>query len=529
MPQPTNTPAALSIDDLISGMTIEDKVGQLMIIGFDGTALTDELREMIAGHRVGGIIYYERNVESPQTVAHLNADLQTVARSSGQPGLFITIDQEGGVVTRLRESKGFTEFPGAMGIAATGDIDNAHLIASALAHELRALGFNMDLAPDLDVNNNPANPIIGARSFGSDPQRVAQFGVAFIESLQGEGIMAIGKHFPGHGDTGIDSHLALPTIRYDRSRLDTVEFVPFQAAMKANIVGIMSAHITFPAIDPTPGLAATLSPKVLTGLLRDELKFNGLIMTDELGMGALTTSGYPAPVAAATSLKAGADVLLFNHGFELHKQSIRMIVDWVQRGIIPQSRLDQAVRRVLETKAKYALLTPAVIRMDSLLQTVGTSENKEVSRKIALESITMLRDDEHLIPLGRDAKLLVVETIPNIDLGKALGATTISVRAQPSQSDIDSVMQVARDKRVVIVGASDMVRNNQQAVLVNSLLKANNPTIVVSLRTPYDQLAVPNVATLIAAYGSNPPVIDALVEVLLGRAKAGGKLPVELK
>lgn len=529
MSSPIPTKSTPSVDQLVSVMTLEEKVGQIMLIGFDGTTLNNELRNMIVSHHIGGIIFYERNVESPRSVAQLNSDLQDAARSSRQPGLFITIDQEGGLVTRLRESRGFTEFPGAMGIAATDNLDNARVVARALAQELHALGFNMDLAPDLDVNNNPTNPIIGSRSFGSDPQRVADYGVAFIESMQAAGIMAIGKHFPGHGDTGTDSHVALPTVPYDRTRLDAVEFVPFRAAIKANVTGIMSAHITFPGIDATPGLAATLSPKVMTGLLREEFKFDGLTMTDELGMGALASSGYPAPVAAATSLRAGADILLFNRGFELHRQAIQMIVDWVQRGVIPQARLDQAVRRVLLAKEKYGILTPPVIEVESVEKQVGMRETRDLSRRIAAQSITWLRDDAHLIPLNPDAKLLVVETAANVELGKALGATTITVKSQPAQAEIDAVMQVAKDRRTVIVATSDVVRNNQQAALVNALLKGNNPTIVVAIRTPYDALALPNAPTLLAAFGSNPPVIEALVNILLGKEKASGKLPVELK
>ncbi len=201
-----------------------------------------------------------------------------------------------------------------MGIAATGDVENARRIAAALAAELLAVGINMDLAPDLDINNNANNPVIGTRSFGANPQTVAAFGLAFAEGLQAAGVLAVGKHFPGHGDTGADSHVSLPTVPHDRQRLEAVEFVPFKAAMAPSpaaagegrgVGAIMSAHITFPAIDPTPGLAATLSSKVLTGLLRQEMGYEGLIMTDSLEMGALATTGYPVPIAAATALEGG--------------------------------------------------------------------------------------------------------------------------------------------------------------------------------------------------------------------------------
>ncbi len=507
-------------------MTLEQKVGQVMLVGFDGTALSQDLRDDLSQLHIGGVIYYDRNVASPTQIAQLNADLQTVARQNGDPGLFITIDQEGGIVARLREDKGFTEFPGQMAIGATGDVANARAIAKALSAEMLALGFNMDLAPDLDVNNNPQNPIIGTRSFGSDPKRVAEFGVAFATAMQDQGVIAVGKHFPGHGDTGVDSHVALPTVPHDRARLNAVEFVPFQAAIQAHIAGIMSAHITFPAIDPTPGLAATLSPKVLTDLMRGEMKFDGLVMTDELTMGALATSGYPAPKAATTSFQAGADVLLFQTGYALHRQVHQALVDMVKRGELPMARLDQAVRRVLLAKEKFAIL--ANNHQTQTPDRVGAIETKNLSRDVALQAITLLRDDAKLIPLKSDAKLLVVE-MGALGLGNLLGATTMSVNAQPQPNEIASVVGIAKDgTRTVIVATNDVAKNKTQVDLVAALQKENVPLIIVAVRSPYDLMYLPNVTTYLATYGTNPPLIKAAAAILTGQAKPRGRLPVAL-
>ena len=510
----------------MEAMTLEQKVGQLMLVGFDGTTVTPEFRAVIQELRIGGVIFYDRNVASPQQVAQLNADLQTAARANGDPALLTTIDQEGGIVARLREDKGFTEFPGQMAVAATGDVENARRVAQALSAELLALGFNMDLTPDLDVNNNPANPIIGTRSFGSDPARVAEFGVAFVTAMQDAGVLAIGKHFPGHGDTAIDSHVALSSVPHDRARLEAVEFVPFRAAMRAQVAGIMSAHITFPAIDPTPGLAATLSPRVLTDLVRGEMQYDGLVMTDELTMGALATSGYPAPKAAVAALKAGADLLLFQTGYAMHREAHAALVDAVRRGEIPEERLNDAVRRVLRVKEQFGLLTadspqPTVDR-------VGSSANKAISRDIARQAVTLVRDDAKLVPLKPDTKLLVVET-GAYGLGNRLGATTMAVSAQPKPAEITTVLTVAADGRVVIVATSNVAKNRAQADLVNALLKANVPTILVATRSPYDLLALPDAPTYLAIYGANPPMLDALAEVLTGKVTPRGKLPVELK
>ncbi len=517
-----------TIPDLIAKMSLEHKVGQIMIIGIEGTSLTLDMRQMIEQVHVGGIILYENNVDVPEKLAQLNADLQQAARQSNQPGLFICIDQEGGVVTRMRESKGYTEFPSQMAVAATGDVNSVRRIARAISAELKAVGINVDLTPDLDVNNNPDNPVIGTRSFGSEPARVAEYGVAFIEAMQAEGVMAIGKHFPGHGDTAVDSHVALPTVPHDRAHLEAVEFAPFKAAIRANVAGIMSAHVTFPAIDPTPGLAATLSHKVLTGLLRDEMKYDGLVMTDSLVMGALYESGSlrAAPQAAVAAFKAGADILAFHGDYAQHRQAHQLIVDKVKSGEIPMARLDEAVRRVLVAKQRFGILTKD--KGPRTNAQVGTAEVKAISRDVATQSITLVRDDAHLIPLSADAKLLVVETANGIGLGKALGATTVTMNAPPKALDINAVLGMTRDGRTVIVAMTDAGKNHQQVALVNALLKAKILTIVVAVRGPYDLLYLEAVPTYLASYGSNPPSIEALVAVLTGKVKPRGRLPVEL-
>ncbi len=524
-------------------MTPAQKAGQVMMIGFDGTSLTPELRAAVTDLHVGGVIIFERNVGSPDELAQLTADLQALTQANGDPPLLIAIDQEGGRVARLKETKGFTEFPSAMAIAATGQAENARRVARALAAELLAVGINMNLAPDLDVNNNPDNPVIGIRSFSSNPATVAAFGRAFAEGLQEAGVLAVGKHFPGHGDTGVDSHVALPTVPHGRDRLATVEFVPFVAAIEfpspvatgegpgvRAIAGIMSAHVTFPAIDPTPGLAATLSPRVLTGLLRDELGYDGLILTDSLEMGALAQSGYPVPVAAATALAAGADVLLFNHGHALHRQAHALILDRLARGQLPPGRLDEAAARVLAAKERFGLLVRGSGGRDQasgVSERVGTAEHRALAREIAGAAITLLRDDAHLLPLAPGAKLLVVEPPAGAGLGKALDATTFAVSADPSAAEIRTAAGMAPG-RMVIVATTDARQNPGQVRLVQALLAAGAPVIVVAVRGPYDLMAFPAAPTYLASYGANPPTLDALAAVLYGKVKPAGRLPVEL-
>lgn len=511
----------------LAGLTPAQKAGQVMMIGFDGVSMIPELAAVMADLHVGGVVIFERNADSPAALARLTSDLQAAAQANGDPPLLIAIDQEGGRVARLREARGFTEFPSAMAVGATGDPENARRMARAMAAELKALGINIDLAPDLDVNNNPDNPVIGARSFGSDPAAVAAFGVAFAEGLHAGGVMAVGKHFPGHGDAGVDSHVALPSNPHERGRLDAVEFVPFRAALAAGIPGIMSAHITFPAIDPGSGLAATLSPKVLTGLLRNEMGYDGLIFTDSLEMGALAASGYPAPLAAATALAAGADVLVFNHGHERHRQAHALILDQIERGQLAAERVDASVRRVLLAKARLGLRDEARPGPGDM-GNVGAAEHRALARQIAAQAITLLRDDARSLPLAPEGKPLVIEPPVAAGLGKALAATTLAVGMNPTAAEIDTATAMAANGRAVVVATADARQNAGQAQLVRALLVAGAPVIVAAVSGPYDLMAFPAAPTYLASYGANPPSLEALAAILQGRVRPGGRLPVEL-
>ncbi len=522
-----STPTA---DEWLARMTTEEKVGQLMIVGFAGPRLTPELSDVIRDLHVGGVIVFliNGNIETPEQVATLTRDLQDVARADGAPGLFMSVDQEGGRVSRLRETTGFSEIPGAMALGATGDPENARRAAQLLAREMLAVGLNVDFAPVLDVNNNPANPVIGVRSFGSDPESVAEFGVAYLEGLQSEGVLAFGKHFPGHGDTDVDSHVALPTVPHDRSRLEAVEFVPFKAAIAAKVAGIMSAHVTFPAIDPS-GMPATLSRPVLTGLLRGDLGFDGLVVTDSLEMGALRNSlGLSPAEAAATAFAAGADLLLFNQGHADHRAAHALIVQQLTTGAIPMARLDDAVLRVLRAKERFGLLAPLSPEPATAADSVFTPEHRALADALAAQSITLLRDDAHLIPLSAEAHPFVFEIPAMAGLGELLGETAMSIGEQPTHAEIRLAAGLASQGRPVIVGVADVKRNPTQIDLVDALVKTGAPVIVVALREPYDLLAMPAGPALLATYGSPPPSLRALKAVLRGESPITSQLPVEL-
>src|SRR5688572_3782790 len=523
---PSSTPNTTT---LLATLTLEQKIGQLMIIGFDGTAVDDELRHMITDYHIGGVILFARNVQSPEQVAYLTNDLQKLALESGHPGLFIAVDQEGGRVARLTEDKGFTEFSSAMALTATGDPKNACRMAAAMAIEIRAVGINVDFAPNLDVNNNPSNPVIGIRSFGSDPARVSEYGIAFAQGLQENGVLAFGKHFPGHGDTSVDSHIDLPLVPHDRARLDEVELLPFRAAVQSDFAGIMSAHVTFPAIDPNPGMPATLSRPVLTSLLRDELGFNGLIATDSLEMGALAENGYPPPIGAPLAFAAGADLLLFNRDHTMHKLAFANLVQAVKEGKVSHEQLDSSVRRILEAKQKFGILNPMLVTDPAKAgESTATAEHNALALELARKAITLLKDDASLLPLKPDEPLLVVETLAAKGLGSLLGGTTLEIKNDPDASAIDSVLNMARDRRKVIVATTDANVCAGQVKLVTELLAKTPNIILVSVRTPYEISVLPSVSTVLAAYGNNRPALQAIADVLMGKAEASGVLPVSL-
>lgn len=509
--------------------TLEQKIGQLMIIGFDGTKADSGLLEMISRYHVGGVILFARNVQSPRQVAELVNQLQQTATESGNPGLFIAIDQEGGRVARLTEDTGFTEFPSAMAVGATADSEKAYRMACAMAVEMSAVGINVDFAPDLDVNNNPANPVIGTRSFGSDPNKVATFGSAFARGLQENGVLAFGKHFPGHGDTGTDSHIALPLVPHDRARLDHIELVPFKAAIAENIAGIMSAHVTFPAIDSTPGMPATLSRPVLTGLLRDELGFKGLIATDSLEMGALAENGYPPPIGAPLALAAGADLLLFNRDHAMHKQAFANLMSAIKEGKVLQEQLDSSVRRILGAKEKFGILNPKLFAdLTKSGGSTATAAHHALALELARKAITLLKDDASLLPLKPGEPLLVIETAAAKGLGTLLGASTLEINNDPDASAITAALNMAGDGRKVIVTTVDANIYPGQVSLVTELLAINPNIMIVSVRAPYDISVLPTVPTVLAAYGSNPPSLQTITDVLIGHSEVPGVLPVTL-
>lgn len=554
----------MGVELRLHAMTVEEKIGQMVMMGIPGTTIGPEASILIEQHRVGGMMLFAENVESPEQVAELTADLQRMALRGGtRLPLFISIDQEGGKVVRIRD--GVTPLPSLMAIGATGSDALAEQVGRIVGAELAVLGVNMNAAPVMDVNNNPNNPVIGIRSFGEDPALVANFGTAFMRGMQASSVLATAKHFPGHGDTDVDSHLALPTIVHSRERLDEIELVPFRAAIAAGVDAIMSAHITFPAVDSTPGLPSTLSYAVLTGLLREELGFDGLIVTDALEMKGVAHQ-YDFGEAAVMAVQAGADIVLIAQSRynKAGVQAIEALVKAVRAGTIPMSRIDESVRRIVVAKRKGAVASvgtdgaakngaPAVgvagsgaagmeaVEMGAPTAgpsgiTIASQQSVDTVRAVARRAVTVVRDDDGLLPMDADAvgKLFVVcPELAHFVLADELRArlplveeAVVSLR--PTEAEIQSVLRAAHDADTIVVATFAAAIRSEQAKLVRALHALGRKMVVLAVAEPYDLARFPDVSVYVASYGHQPLHVRAAVEVLFGEQPARGRLPVSI-
>ncbi len=534
-PAPGPTPVADPIAELMAKMSADEKVAQLFMVGFVGKTAPSEL-EVLLKSGVGGVILFAHNLDNPEQTARLTQQLQSAAQQSHlKIPLLISSDHEGGIVTRLTE--GVTVFPGLMALGATGSTDYARQYGRISGEELRSLGINMNLAPVLDVNNNPNNPVIGVRSLGENPQEVARLGVELIKGLQEGKVAAVGKHFPGHGDTSVDSHLALPTVAHPRSRLDQVELVPFKAAIEAGVDAIMAAHVFFPAIETTPELPSTLSPAVLTGLLRDQLGFKGVIITDDMEMNAIRNSFTPGE-AAVRAVKAGTDIVLMASRPSDHQAALQAVQQAVKDGQIGTDRLNQSVRRVLELKQRYGLLQSVQIDPAQAKAQVGTATNRAAAQKIADDSITLIRDQAKTLPIKPTASTLVIDLDtenPNpTPIYSALKGRISQLRSVvwdviPTAAQRTQGIELARNADLVIIASYNAHLYPVQAAAIMSVVEASKASVLVAIRNPYDAATISSAPTALATYNSQDVSFESLRKVLLGEIPAKGKLPVTVK
>lgn len=377
-PLPTSsvTPKPASVQGIPSNMTLDEKLGQMIIAGIDDVKLNEKARELITTYHVGGIILYKPNVKDTKQLVTLVNELK-MSNTGNKLPLWLGVDEEGGRVTRLPEE--ITKTPTSQAIGKTGKPAIAHEIGQLLGKELIAYGLNMDFAPDLDINSNPKNPVIGDRSFGATATIVSNYGIPMMKGLQEMKVIPVVKHFPGHGDTSVDSHVGLPIVQHDLARLRKLELVPFSEAIKQQADAVMVAHILLPKIDAT--YPATLSKKIMTDLLRKELGFQGLIMTDDMTMGAIAEN-FEMSEAAVKSVLAGSNVVLVGHDPDKAIAVLHALHTAVKAGRIPMETIDQSVAEVYRLKLKYQIQDQPVVapdpkRLESDVQRVLATFNRK--------------------------------------------------------------------------------------------------------------------------------------------------------
>ncbi|MDP9609892.1 glycoside hydrolase family 3 protein [Streptomyces demainii] len=554
------------IDDLIGRMTLDQKIGQLFVMRVYGHSATrpdpadvaanrNEIgvanaAELIAKYHVGGVMYlgWAHNIRDPHQVAALSGGIQKAALASSAPvPVLISTDQEYGTVARIGAPA--TLFPGAMALGAGGSAADVRTAARTAGAELAALGIRQDYAPVADVNVNPANPVIGVRSFGADPKAVARLVAAQVAGYQAAGVAATAKHFPGHGDTSVDSHVGLPVITHSRKEWERLDAPPFRAAIEAGIDSIMTAHLLFPALDPADD-PATLSRPILTGVLREQLGYDGVVVTDSLGMQGVRKK-YGDGRVPVLALRAGVDQLLNPPDLALAFQGVR---EAVRAGELSEDRIDRSLWRVLELKARRGLFDDPYTSDRAVNRTVGTREHRATADRIAERTTTLITNRGGLLPLSPDRhrELLVVGVDapapsgtggpPTAVLARALSGlgfraealpTGTAASPGPSAERIAAAVAAARGRDAVVVATYDIVAGSTQRTLVARLVATGVPVVHLALRNPYDIARLGGRGTApgasLATYCWTDVELRAAARVIAGRTAPRGKLPVAVR
>jgi beta-N-acetylhexosaminidase len=529
--------------------TLESAVGQKLLLAFHGyNQLPSELSAAIQSYRPAGFTLFRAfNLKHPAQVFALTANLQRAARASRLPPFLIAVDQEGGQLSAIGE--GTTPLPGNMALGAAGSTDLAYQAGQVLGRELGAMGINVNYAPCCDVNSNPANPVIGIRSFGEDPQRVAELTAAMVQGIQSCGVAAAAKHFPGHGDTSGDSHHGLPVLAHNLDRLDHVELPPFAAAIDSGVKLVMTGHLAVPAVDDRQ-LPATLSAPLVEDILRKRLGFSGVVVSDAMDMGAIH-QGQDLGASAVMACAAGVDLLLLTTAAADHERVYTRLLAAArgQDGIPPTldaAQLYVSARRVQALK-QWLASQPA----PPDLSVVGCADHRAVAAQIAARSVTLVRNQGQHLPLRNlaDGRLAVVLTAPQDltpadtssyethtlpqylrECGAAVDEYLLPAAASETQA-VKLVAQIENQKPAylaVILGTINASHDPVQAALARGLLRLELPTVIVALRLPYDLTVFPEAPTYLCTYNMLAPSMRALARVLCGQTGPLGHLPVSI-
>ena len=552
LPSATAAAKPTSLDSRIkavmAAMTLEEKVGQMFVTyaygsTADTTAAGDVAQnqaaygadvhngaDLVRKYHLGGIIYFSwsNNLVNPQQIGGLSNGLQQTAMSAANPiPLQISTDQEGGVVTRILSG---AVSPGNMAIGATNNPVSAYSTAAATGSELRAMGINLDDAPVVDVNTNARNSADGPRSFGDRTLPVSLMSAAAVAGYQNNGVAAQAKHFPGLGDTEVNTDNGVAVTNETRDQLMSIDVPPFRAAIAAGTKSIMAAHIVAPALDPS-GAPASLSKPMITGILRDQLHFDGVVATDSLGAGAL--ADIPADQIIIRAVEAGDDELLMPANLPI---AYNALLTAVQDGTIPESRIDQSVYRILRMKLQEGLFDNPYTTADKITSTVGSADHMNTMASVAQKSITLLRNENGVLPIAAGSGKHVLVTgwgsSTTTNLTAALNAKGLTVQrvytGSPSQATINVALAAAQANDLTVVTSYNAWGDTSQQSLINQLLATGKPVVVVSIGGPYDIAYYPTAPTYVAAYGYQLVTVKALANTLTG-TEPTGKLPVTVR
>lgn len=551
-------------DKRLKKMSVDEKVGQLVHVGINArfanqdSAFFQELKRHVVENKIGGVIFFGAPIYE---TAHLANRMQELAATP----LLMSLDAETGIGMRFEDA---TNFPWAMAVTATGNPDYARRIGVVTGREARAIGIQHVYAPVFDVNNNAANPVINVRSFGEDPNDVARFGIAFAEGIQSQRVIATAKHFPGHGDTAVDSHRGLPIIDYSRERLERTELLPFRKAVESGIGAVMIAHIALPQIDPeeikplknfiqgdaesgaeivtqSATIPATLSAKVQTDLLRNEMGFKGLIVSDAMSMSGLTIY-FTQEEAGVRAFLAGTDILEKPADVDAMLRGLKAAV---ASGRIPMTRLDDSVRRQLAWKHELGLFKQRMTSLDQVDRIVSNAETVALTDEIATKAITLVRNDGGDLPLDRAKKIAVVGISNGFDGPNTMNSLVSGLRSNglrfsaayiqenSLQEQIAAARKAIAEADVVVVGLYGRVRSGAKnsvgvpengAALLREALAANKKVIGISFGNPYVLSSFPEMKTYIVAYGDMPSLQRAAARAIVGKQDITGKLPITL-
>ncbi len=508
-------------------------IGQHLFAGFAGTEIPADFAALVRQYQIGNVVLFAHNVQDAPQLRRLCGELRALVLDATGVIPLIAIDQEGGIVSRLGEDAAVV--PSAMAVAATGEPEDAYQAGLITGTELRAMGVNFDLAPVLDVNSNPHNPVIGVRSYGQTPEQVAHYGIAMMRGLLDGGVLACGKHFPGHGDTAVDSHVGLPLVDKSLAGLEACELAPFRAAITAGLPAVMSSHILFPQLEPDK-LPATMSRRVMTGLLKERLGFDGLVLSDCMMMGAIADH-YGSVAGMVAALKAGVDMVFASHSAQLAGEAAQAIAAELAAGALSDTEFAASTEKILRYKAQHGEQPTPDIRC------VGSAEHRARVAQLYEQSLTAVQLPKGgMPPLGAHPLFIACppwQVTPASSavrgpasfaeyMHAAFGGDMALMPADPDDAQIAQLVRKAPGHTCLVVGTYNGHLRPGQLRLVQALGKLSLPMICVALRNPYDLAHLPPHAAGIATYGANAGVMAALEKLLRGDLQANGTLPVHL-